>query len=149
MALNKNQISVLKFLELSKSIECKTKFQKMMFLSQVEEGSNTSYSFQKYHYGPFSFDFSDDLNALTQLGFIKTTNVMWGVSDGQPAVRTTFELSPEGLRELKENESELDEKTLTAIKKVLSWNDKPLGEVLNYVYSKYMGNDSPKLAVIE
>lgn len=146
MALSQNQIYLLKLLDLANKIECKTKVQKLIFLAEVEEKAPLTYNFERYHYGPFSFELSDDLNALKQTGFIEEKQVIIGSSEGFPIVKSTFNLTEDGKREIAKNEEKINHEAVNSINSIVKkWNDVPLEEVLNYVYSKYI-TDNRELA---
>lgn len=148
MALSKNQIYLLKLLELANKIECKTKVQKLIFLAEVEEKVPLTYKFERYHYGPFSFELSDDLNALKQTGFIEENQVIIGSSEGFPIVKSTFSLTEDGKQELDENQNRINQDSIKSINSIVKkWNDVSLDEVLNYVYSKYITDDNRELAI--
>lgn len=148
MALTTNQLFVLKLLDLAKRVECKTKFQKIVFLAEVEEKVPLTYNFKKYHYGPFSFDLSDDLNALKQTNFINESITVIGSSEDSAIIKSAFTLTADGKKELVENISKLSPEGITALSKAIAkWNSLPLEKVLEYVYSKYITNDNTELAI--
>lgn len=148
MVLNKSQLSILKLLDLAGRIEGKTKLQKIIFLAETEEKVLLTYKFEKYNYGPFSFELSDDLNSLVTTGFIKEEKTIFGISDGKPMIKSNFELTVDGKTELKEKEDSIDNQTLESIKKVLEkWGSEPLDKILSYVYSKYMNGNNRDLAI--
>jgi len=148
MALTTNQLYVLKLLDLAGRVDGKTKFQKMVFLAETEEKAITTYNFEKYHYGPFSFDLSDDLDALSKTNFIQEEKTIFGSSEGKQIIKSTFSLTLDGKKELKENEVNLDKDGIVALSKTVEkWNGKPLDEIIKYVYGKYMNDNNRKLAV--
>ncbi len=148
MALTINQLYLLKGLEIAGKIECKTKFQKLIFLAQTEERALTTYKFEKYHYGPFSFDLSDDIEALSKTGFVREEVVGYGSSSGKLMIKHTFSLTPDGKKELQVSEHNLDKTGVQAISSsVKKWNSAQLDKVLKYVYGKYMNDNNRELAV--
>ena len=148
MALTTNQLYVLKLLDLAGKIDGKTKFQKMMFLAETEETAITTYNFEKYHYGPFSFDLSDDLDALSKTNFIQEEKTVFGSSEGKQMIKSTFSLTFDGKKELSENEVILNMEGVIALSKTVEkWNKKNLDEIIKYVYSKYMNDDNRTLAI--
>jgi len=148
MALTTNQLFVLKLLDLAGKIECKTKLQKLMFLAKVEEKVPLTYDFKKYHYGPFSFDLSDDLNALKQTDFINESMTVMGSSEGSAMVKSVFTLTEDGKKELEENKAKLSSEGVSALSITINkWNSSSLDKILKYVYSKYITDESPKLAI--
>lgn len=150
MALTTNQLFVLKLLDLAGKVECKTKFQKIVFLAEKEEKAPLTYSFKKYHYGPFSFDLSDDLNALKQVNLISESINVIGSSEGSAIIKSTFTLTEDGKKELEENTNKLSSEGIKAISQTVEkWNSVSLEKVLEYVYSKYITDDNKELAIAE
>jgi len=148
MALNQNQLYLLKLLDLADKVECKTKVQKLMFLAEVEEKAPLTYNFERYHYGPFSFELSDDLNALKQTGFIEEKQDIMGVSENQPIVKSTFKLTEDGKKEIAKSEDKINQEAVNSIHSIVKkWNDVSLDEVLNYVYSKYITSNNRELTI--
>ena len=148
MALTNNQLFVLELLDLSGKVECKTKLQKLMFLAKTEEKAPLTYKFEKYHYGPFSFDLNDDLNALKQINLITESIDMLGSSDGSAIIKSTFTLTEDGKKELSDNINKLSPEGINALAQVVSkWNSLSLEKVLEYVYSKYITSNNRKLTI--
>lgn len=148
MALSVNQLYVLKLLEIAGKIDGKTKLQKLMFLAETERGAPTTYKFEKYHYGPFSFELSDDLDALAKTGFVSEEKNGYGSSDGNLMIKCTFSLTQDGKKELKENEAVLDANGIKIFEEVTKrWNNTPLDSILKYVYQKYMNDNNRELAI--
>ena len=148
MALTTNQLFVLKLLDLAGKVECKTKLQKLMFLAKVEEKVPLTYDFKKYHYGPFSFDLSDDLNALKQTDFINESMTVIGSSEGSATVKSVFTLTEDGKKELEGNKNKLNQEGINALSITINkWNSLPLDKVLEHVYSKYITAESTELTI--
>jgi len=118
-------------------IDGKTRLQKMVFLAQEEEGLENFYKFEKYNYGPYSFDLSDDLNVLKSLGLISITKESFeteGMFDGKVF---HYRLTERGREKISEIRSEIIENVQTISQK---WNssERSLESLIDYVYDNYM-----------
>lgn len=135
--LELKQLKILKFLEMAKKIDGKTKFQKMVFLSKKEYGLDIGYNFEKYNYGQYSEELSRNLESLIDLGFIAVKEEIFD-TDGQfPGVKNTYFITEKGKKVI--NGNIFNKEEITKVNEVLTnWNHKSYKDIIDYVYSKYM-----------
>jgi len=138
--LPKRMHILLELMKISKGIQGKTKLQKMMFLAKEEFGIQHEYTFEKYNYGPYSFELSNDLKALESFGLIKIDKNAFdskGLFEGKIFI---FNLTEEGeLIVDKEITPKMLPETISKLQKLVdTWNKEPLQNIIKYVYSKYM-----------
>ncbi|RLI99693.1 MAG: hypothetical protein DRP06_03030 [Candidatus Aenigmatarchaeota archaeon] len=134
----KGLAQILLFLKHAKKIEGKTKFQKMMFLAQKENKLSKEFEFIKYNYGPYSFELTKDIEALEKKGFLTIEKEEFSTDNEFSGKRFLFKLTKKGKKFVKDNKNdfEIDSKVITET--VKKWNKKPMGDIIRYVYSKYM-----------
>lgn len=112
----------------------KTKLQKLVFLAEMEKGLENKYKFEKYNYGPYSFELTDDLDALKQFGLIEVIVENFSTDDFQGKIHK-YKLTKKGEKAL----NNLSNDFLDPINKVSNeWGSESLDEILDYVYGKYM-----------
>lgn len=118
------------------SVEGATRFQKLIFLSQQETGVPEKYSYHADKYGPFSIQLHTDLQELENHELIeqyeytnKVGNSKYiytittdGISLVQDVLKSSYDISKifDEIQRIKQN-----------------YNNKPLQELLRYVYQKY------------
>lgn len=118
-------------------IRGKTRFQKMVFLAEEEEGLNEFYEFEKYNYGPYSFDLTDQLDTLVELGFIEKYTKTFP-SDGKfQGKKFIYKLTDEGKEKARNASQEIKEPLKKSADK---WDSSSasLDSLLDYVYDEYM-----------
>ena len=136
--LKPDLMKVLLFLRESKTIIGKTKFQKMVFLAKEEEGLDIGFTFTRYNYGPYSFELSNAINSLNEIGLISIHTELFESRDQFPGKIFKFSLTKKGSEILSKHLRSFS-RDISKIKKVVSrWNDEPLDSIIKYVYSKYM-----------
>lgn len=114
----------------SEKVRGRTKMQKFVFLIQQNLERN-QYSFVPYDYGPFAKTLAADLDKMEERGFIRETeNEEYGYE---------FEITDKGKKELQQiSEGEDAERIRDEANHVVQeWNEQPLSQLLNHVYSKY------------
>lgn len=119
------------------SIKGKTRFQKMIFLAEKEEGLREAFEFEKYNYGPYSFELSDKLSSLENLGFLEIEKKEFPSADSFEGKEFIYSLTDKG----EEAVGDLDDSDSKALQKVADkWNssESSLQELIDYVYDKYM-----------
>jgi hypothetical protein len=134
---NRGLVQILLFLKHSKKIEGKTKFQKMVFLAQKENKLSEEFKFIKYNYGPYSFDLTKSLEALETTGFITVEKEEFETDGEFPGKKFIFQLTEDGEKLIESEETKEEDSKI--IKNVVEkWNNKPMEDIIKYVYSKYM-----------
>ena len=132
----RGMLCILELIRTAGKVESKTKLQKMMFLAKEDEKVNHGYFFEKYLYGPFSFDVSSDLNALERFGLIRIERTTVNLEDNE-VERFSFSLTSEGLKFLEESKNILEDVDVEGIHRIVGkWNAKTLNEILDYAYKK-------------
>jgi len=118
------------------SISGATRFQKLVFIGQQEQDKIPEvYSYHADKFGPFSPELHGDLNQLHEIGLIEKNTVTNEVGNE----RFDYGLTDEGIQKarglLKHDKLDPVFDTVQMVKK--EWNNKPLPEVLQYVYHNY------------
>lgn len=144
-----------------------TRFQKMVFLFEREIWSSFKFdtkipeselpTFEPYYFGPFSAKLNEDLNFLSNLGFIEKSDINFESLDreeqqeidvllndthykvSRDMIRSTFALSEKGKRFVESGKAgkltPIQTQTLEEFKKRCT--SVPLASLLKYVYVKY------------
>ncbi len=134
----KNLAQILLFLKHAKKIEGKTKFQKMMFLAQKENKLSKEFEFIKYNYGPYSFELTKDVETLEKEGFLTIEKEEFTTDNKFSGKRFMFQLTKKGEKFVKDNKNDFEIDSKIINETVKKWNKKPMGDIIKYVYSKYM-----------
>ena len=123
-------------------IDGRTRFQKLIFLMQMEGNLNDlaptdTYRFEPYDYGPFSSTLYDDLDIHIERGLIDDSKEELDEEDD--IVKYKYQLEPEGQEFIEEELSvgELERIINEAKRIVREYGDMPLPELIDLVYSKY------------
>ncbi|MCU4975633.1 DUF4065 domain-containing protein [Halobacteria archaeon AArc-m2/3/4] len=123
-------------------IDGRTRFQKLIFLMQMEGNLNDltpteTYRFEPYDYGPFSSTLYDDLDNHIERGLIEDSKETLDEEDD--IVQYKYHLKPEGREFIEENESGAEfERVVEEAKRIVQeYGDVPLPELIDMVYSKY------------
>ena len=120
---------VLKILYELGGVKGRTKLQKLIFLGQEELGLPPIFSFDKYHYGPYSWDLTEVIDDLVASGDIKEDTRMIGDYISYSYVPTK-KISKSDFKDIEMSPTTIE--TLRKIKKL------PLKSILSYVYRKYL-----------
>ena len=116
----------------------------MVFLLQNEYGLDLGFKFIRYNYGPYSFDLTDTLNSMKTLNLIDENILIFGDPTSVTCPKQLiYKLTEKGrvlLKSLTVTISSSDTKKIKAV--LADWNNKSREEIVKYVYSKYMNNDS-------
>ncbi|UVE50078.1 DUF4065 domain-containing protein [Haloferax larsenii] len=123
-------------------IDGRTRFQKLIFLMQMEGNLDgltptDTYRFEPYDYGPFSSTLYDDLDDHIEQGLIEDS--VEEIDEDEEIVKYEYRLRPEG-REFVEKQiadSELESVVQEAERIVREYGDIRLPELIDIVYSKY------------
>lgn len=125
-----------------RQIDGRTRFQKLIFLMQMEGNLNDlaptdTYRFEPYDYGPFSSTLYDDLDIHIERGLIDDSKEELDEEDD--IVKYEYQLEPEGQEFIEEelSEGELERIVNEAKRIVREYGDMPLPELIDLVYSKY------------
>jgi hypothetical protein len=130
---------LMELINISNGIQGKTKLQKMMFLAKQEYGVEHEYKFEKYNYGPYSFQLSEDLKALQSLEFIKVDETIFDTEGPFIGKLFIFSLSDKGKEIMEKIIPQISGEDISKLTKLVNdWNSKPLPEIIDYVYSHYM-----------
>jgi len=133
---------ILLVLENAHLVDGKTKMQKMLFLLNKEHNTSTGYDFQIYTYVPYSFQLTNDLVALKDVGLVNVSSSTFVNNSEFIGKQFKYSLTENGKRELANNLGIFTPEEISAVKEVVSkWNDKSLPEIIKYVYSKYMNSE--------
>ena len=123
-------------------INGRTRFQKLIFLMQMEGNLNDlaptdTYRFEPYDYGPFSSTLYDDLDIHIERGLIDDSKEELDEEDD--IVKYEYQLEPEGQEFIEEQLSEgaLERIVNEAERIVGEYGDMPLPELIDLVYAKY------------
>jgi len=123
-------------------IDGRTRFQKLIFLMQMEGNLNDlaptdTYRFEPYDYGPFSSTLYDDLDTHIERGLIEDSKEKLDEEDD--IVKYKYQLKSEGEEFIEDNVSEDGfERIVQEAKRIVQeYGDIPLPELIDIVYSKY------------
>ena len=140
--MNKRQALLLALLAADDegTVSGRTRLQKLVFLAQEEFSDDlnaSEYEFYPYHYGPFSKDLLNDIEALEQAGLVSERNI-----DLQRGEKYIYELEDDGRDELRQFLSTLSPSDRQEIEEraelvETNFNDISVSRLLEYVYNQY------------
>ena len=136
--LTENQEKLLLFVKLAGEIDGKTKLQKLLFLGKNEFNLDINFDFEKYNYGPYSFGLTADLEVLVQLGLINAQTEYFETDNEFRGRKITYTLSDKGGKIAEEVTAKYSDFIKSAQSVLSKWGDKPLSEIIRYVYDKYL-----------
>lgn len=126
----------------------RTRLMKLVFLllkegGLAEEVARTT-SFKPYKYGPFDPEVFDSIEALKQLNIIEETvksqdetELLEDIAEPYDT-ETVYKLTPQGIAKVERIIRQLPADVLRKVSNYKSvYGDKPLVEILHYVYGKY------------
>jgi len=123
-------------------IDGRTRFQKLIFLMQMEGNLNDldptdTYRFEPYDYGPFSSTLYDDLDSHIERGLIEDSKEELDEEDD--IVKYEYQLESDGQEFVEEqvSENEFERIVQEAERIIEEYGDIPLPELIDLVYSKY------------
>ncbi|WP_440009171.1 DUF4065 domain-containing protein [Halomicrococcus sp. SG-WS-1] len=124
-----------------------TKVQKLLFLVEQETEffeeyeSDVAFNFAPYKMGPFSEHVYEELHFLLQLDAIEAEKISAHGSEENEDTDLSnkkFEITPKGQKIATELVDILDEEYQEEIRKLVAqYNEQPLRELLQYVYTEY------------
>jgi len=114
-------------------INGRTKFQKIVFIGQKERRLPEVFKFNGYYYGPYSKELTDTIEMLIKLGLINEKVII-----GEEYIEYIYTITEEGKGALKRLEMEMEDKPKIAIPYLKKFKKMSRGEIIGYVYSKYM-----------
>ena len=126
---------VLKLVNELKRINGRTKFQKLVFIGQKELGLPEVFKFSGYYYGPYSKDLTETIEGLIRMGLLNED-----VKVEDEYIEYVYTITEEGKGALNALEKELTEIPKTAISHLRDFKKMSRGEIIGYVYGKYMSN---------
>ncbi len=138
--LSSKQERLLTFIDFADKIEGKTKLQKLVFLGLQEYGCDVGYAFMRYNYGPYSFELTEDLKILENLGLIFVDRQLFdGIREnGFQKKKITYQITAKGGQyagKLKPTYKSYISKLKKFLPKFNSWS---LDKIIKYVYAEYM-----------
>ncbi|OYT40988.1 MAG: hypothetical protein B6U86_03275 [Candidatus Altiarchaeales archaeon ex4484_43] len=127
---------VLKLVSELGRIDGRTKFQKLVFIGQKEFGLPEAFKFSGYYYGPYSKDLTETIEALIRIGFLHEE-----VKVKDEYIEYIYTITEEGKGALRGLEKEIKKKLpKTAISHLRDFKKMSRGEIIGYVYGKYMSS---------
>jgi uncharacterized protein YwgA len=132
---------LLETIRQAKTVYCRTRIQKMVFLGIKEEGLPYTYKFTKHYYGPFCAELTGSLSLLVADGALEEQSVAYPfVGKYGQVVEHRYILTPFGMELLKVYSNELMESEKRKIKNLSErFDEMSLDKLISYVYSKYLG----------
>lgn len=126
---------ILLYIDRSSGVNGATRFQKLIFLSQMETELPELYDYDAYKFGPYSNTLAKDIDTFIENGLINRYEVENEVGN----VKHIYSLTNKGYRVAKKISERSRQKKafeeLTKVKK--KYNDQRLGDLLRYVYNRY------------
>lgn len=116
-------------------IEGRTKLQKIVFLGQMELGLPEFFKFDKYHYGPYSWDLTETIEDLIATGYIKEEKEHCG-----DFVTYVYTLSDFAQSEVEIPSGYIPGDKIETLKKL---SELPRSAIIEYVYRKYLPERLP------
>ena len=111
-------------------VEGRTKLQKIVFLGQMELGLPKLFKFDKYHYGPYSWELTETLEDLISTGLIQEDRESYG-----DYITYVYTLSEFEIIELGKSAKYIPEEKIETLKKL---SELPMSAIIEYVYRKYL-----------
>ncbi len=121
---------ILELLSRLGKIEGRTKLQKIVFLGQMELGLPKLFEFDKYHYGPYSWELTETIEDLISTGQIKEERESCG-----DYITYVYHLSDFGLTVMEKPDRYISEEKIETLKKL---SELPRSTIIEYVYRKYL-----------
>lgn len=121
----------------SASIDGATRFQKLIFLAQMEEDLGEKYEFHEGKYGPYSPTLSSDLRYFEENGYIERN----AVTNSAGNEKHVFGLTDEGYTLARKmiDKGSFDAILQSATRTKSKFNNWSLDRLLEYVYGRYPG----------
>ncbi len=121
-------------------VKGKTRFQKLLYLYQSESRRarrpRNLFTFELYHYGPFSFELETTLDLLAEMRFLKVTTTL--TPEGHALY--VYQLTREGRQMLRQgrNLGWVSKQTETNLREVAEdYGGMPLRQLVEEAYSRY------------
>lgn len=117
-------------------VEGATRFQKLIFLAQNESDIPDKYNYHADKFGPFSIQLHADLQELTNRGVIERSERTNEVGNS----KHVYAITTDGILLVQNilKDSETISKIFDEMQRIKqNYNNKPLQELLRYVYQKY------------
>jgi len=122
------QLFVLKIIDELGGIEGRTKLQKLIFLGETELGLPKVFTFDKQHFGPYSWELTEVIEDLVASGSLKEDIKITG--DEISYIYTpSRKIDKSKLSDIK-----IPSATISTLKKIKAL---PLNSILVYIYGKY------------
>ena len=120
---------ILKLIEELGGVEGRTKLQKLIFLGEKELGLPEVFTFDKHHYGPYSWDLTEVIEDLVASGYLREDIKIKGEHISYKYTPTK-KIDKSQLKDIK-----IPPATISTLKKIKAL---PLSIILSYVYRKYL-----------
>jgi uncharacterized protein YwgA len=120
---------ILELLARLGKIEGRTRLQKIVFLGQMELGLPKFFEFDKYYYGPYSWELTETLEDLILTGQVKEESESF-----RDFVTYIYSLTDFGLTEMEKAARYIPEEKIEILKKL---SEIPRSALIEYVYRKY------------
>lgn len=111
-------------------VEGRTKLQKIVFLGQMELGLPKLFNFDKYHYGPYSWELTETIEDLIAAGYIREEKEYC-----EDYITYVYRLSDFALSEVEKSVGQISEDKIEILKKLA---ELPRSAIIEYVYRKYL-----------
>lgn len=129
---------VLQLIEDAGEVAGRTRLQKLVFLAKREKKVPFSFDFPLYYYGPYSEELQDMVDVLVANGLV--TEEMYATPSGSEGYK--YSLTQQGLSTLEQVGNQLAKSDMTHLQATVDrYGSKPLREILDHVYSKYVDED--------
>lgn len=127
---------MLKLIEELDGVEGRTKLQKLIFLGEKELGLPEVFTFDKHHYGPYSWHLTEVIEDLVAGGYLREDIKIKGEHISY-IYTPTKKMGKSQLDKIK-----IPPETISTLKKIKAL---PLSIILSYVYGKYL----PERAILQ
>jgi|SRR5665647_617712 len=121
---------ILELLKGLGKVEGRTKLQKIIFLGQKELGLPEFFKFDKYHYGPYSWDLTEAIEDLIAIGYIKEEKGYY-----RDFITYVYKLSYFALSKVEIPSRYIAKDKMQTLKKL---SELPRSAIIEYVYRKYL-----------
>jgi uncharacterized protein YwgA len=120
---------ILELLSRLGKVEGRIKLQKIVFLGEMELGLPKFFEFDKYYYGPYSWELTETLEDLISSGQVKEESEACG-----DYVTYIYSLPDLELAGLEQSARYIPEEKIEILKKL---SEIPRSAIIEYVYRKY------------
>lgn len=121
-------LKLLFLIKIAKKIEGKTRLHKIIFLGKQEEGIDMGFEFVKYNYGPYSFELTQAVDTLQNLGLINVTTTLFASSDtkGFQTKQFSYSITNKADELTKREEDKMKDFIIKVSALLKKWNNVPI-----------------------